>query len=231
MQKFLSALLLWMLSTGVLAASGSLLVYRVWEQGIDPYISRVIVTPDYVRLDEGAGGGGYTLFDRQQEILYNVSMEDRSVLVMNPTELLPQPSDGLILQEDVKVDDQAPEVAGRRPSNVRLLANGELCAELVVIDGVMEDAVEGLVELKLVLARIQAATLESVPLAMRTPCDLAMNVHAADRALRFGLPLQERSEGRSQSLIDFTTDFEVDEAMFALPAEFARRPMFAPGAI
>ena len=231
MQKILSALLLCALSTGGLAASGSLLVYRVWEQGIDPYISRVIVTPDHVRLDEGSGGGGYTLFDRQQEIIYTVSTEDQSVLVMNPTELPPDPSDSLILQEDVEVDEQAPAVAGRQPSNVRLLANGELCAELVVIDGVMEDAVEGLIELKLVLARIQAATLESLPPEMRRPCDLAMNVHAADRALRFGLPVQERSEGRSQSLIDFSTDFEVDDALFVLPAEFARRPMFAPGAI
>jgi len=231
MQKILSALLLCALPTGGLAASGSLLVYRVWEQGIDPYISRVIVTPDHVRLDEGSGGGGYTLFDRQQEILYTVSTEDQSVLVMNPTELPPDPSDSLILQEDVEVDEQAPAVAGRQPSNVRLLANGELCAELVVIDGVMEDAVEGLMELKLVLARIQAATLESLPPEMRTPCDLAMNVHAADRALRFGLAVQERSEGRSQSLVDFSTDFEVDDAMFTLPAEFARRPMFAPGAI
>jgi hypothetical protein len=231
MQKVLSACLFCVLTTGVLAESGSLLVYRVWERGIDPYISRVIVTPEYVRLDEGAGGDGYTLFDRQQEILYNVSMEDQSVLVMNPTGLPPEPNDSLILQEDVEVDEQAPAVAGRQPSNVRLLANGELCAELVVIDEVMQDAIEGLAELKMVLARIQAATLQSIPLAMRTPCDLAMNIHAADRSLRFGLPLQERSEGRSQSLVDFTANFEVDDAMFVLPAGFARRPMFDTGAI
>jgi len=225
MQKILMMALLSALAAGAAAESASLLVYRVWEQGTDPYVSRVIVTDDYLRLDEGADDGGYTLFDRQQEILYNVSPDDRSVLVME------QQGPGLILQEEVKVDTQAPTVAGQQPKNVRLLANGELCAELVVIEGVMQDAVDALSELKLALARIQAATLQAMPIDMRTPCDLAANVYAADRSLRFGLPLQERSEGRSQSLVDFRPDFEVDEGLLTLPQDFDRRPMFLPGGI
>ena len=231
MQKILMALVLSLGSAAVLARPASILVYQVWEQGIEPYISRVLVTPDYLRLDEGAAGKSYTLFDRQQEILYNVSMEERSVMVMNVTDPVPEDNDSLILQEEVKVDSQAPTVAGRQPTNVRLLANGEVCNELVVIDGVMGDAVEALAELKLVLARIQAATLGTVPLSMRTPCDLAANVYAADRSLQFGLPLHERSEGRSQSLVDFAADYEAENSLFELPQDFSRRPMFAPGAI
>jgi hypothetical protein len=138
---------------------------------------------------------------------------------------------GLDLTEQIEVDEQAPRVAGVQPKNVRLLANGELCSEMVVLEGVMEDALEGLRELKQTLARIQSATLEAVPLDMRTPCDLAANVYAPDRSLRFGLPLQERSDGRSQSLIDFVPDHEADDALFELPANFSRRSMFAPNAI
>jgi hypothetical protein len=101
----------------------------------------------------------------------------------------------------------------------------------VVIEGVMEEALDGLRELKLSLARIQARTLEATPLEMRTPCGLAANLYAADRSLNFGLPLQERGSGRSQSLVDFSPDHEVDAALFRLPAGFSRRSMFAPGAI
>ena len=231
MQKILMAGLLSALATGAAAESASLLVYQVWEQGTEPYVSRVIVTDDYLRLDEGADEGGYTLFDRRQEILYNVSPDDRSVLVMEHSVPVGEQNQGLILQEEVKVDAKAPTVAGQQPKNVRLMANGELCAELVVIEGVMQDAVDALSELKLALARIQAATLQAMPLDMRTPCDLAANVYAADRSLRFGLPLQERSEGRSQSLVDFRPDYEVDEGLLALPQDFDRRPMFVPGGI
>ncbi|MCB1816767.1 MAG: UDP-2,3-diacylglucosamine hydrolase [Chromatiaceae bacterium] len=228
MQKILMVVLMVATSAAV-AAPSSLLVYRVWEQGAEPYVSRVLVTADHVRLDEGSDTAGYTLFDRRQESIYNISVDDRSILVMDSAEPLPAAPDTLILQEQVEGDAEAPLVAGRRPKHVRLLANGELCGELVTIEGVMDEAVRGLAELKRVLARVQAATLSSMPLDMKTPCDLAANVYAADRPLRFGLPLQERATGRSQSLVDFSDSHDADAALFTLPEGFSRRPMFAPG--
>ena len=222
----LTALISW--SAGAAAAQTALLVYQVWEQGIEPYISRIMVTEDHVRLDEGSDSGDFTLFDRGQEILYNVQVEDRSVLVMNAEVPAEDESPGLILGHEVEADEGAPKVAGVQPKQVRLFANGELCSEMVVIEGVMEEALEGLRELKLNLARIQAATLEATPLDMRTPCDLAAHLYAPERSLEFGLPLQERSTGRSQSLVDFAADYEVDEALFRLPQGFSRRSMFGP---
>ena len=231
MQKILTSMVLLALSATATAAPAAMLVYQVWEEGADAYVSRVMVTEDYVRLDEGSDAGGYTLFDRQQEILYNVQIEDRSILVMNSDAPMPESNPGLILQEEVEVDEAAPRVAGAQPTQVRLLANGELCSEMVVVEGVMEDALEGLRELKLSLARIQSSTLDATPLSMRTPCDLAANLYAADRPLNFGLPLQERSAGRSQSLVDFSPDYDADDALFQLPADFSRRSMLVPGAI
>lgn len=230
MRTFLM-LLLWSPFGVVLADPAALLVYQVWESGIEPYTSRILVNDDHVRLDEGGDGGGYTLFDRRQEILYTVSVRDRAILVMNPPFDLPGGGGGLILQEEVEEDPAAPTVAGVRPKHVRLLANGELCSELVVLEGVMPEAVEALAELKRVLARIQRRTLDAVPLGQRDGCDLAANVYAADRSLRFGLPLQERSSGRSQSLVDFVADYEAPAALFTLPEAFARRAILGPEAI
>lgn len=231
MQKILISLVLLGLSAAAAAGQAGILVYRVWEEGTEPYVSRIMVTEDYVRLDEGSDTGAYTLFDRQREIIYNVQTEDRSILVLSAPEPSSDGADSLILNEEVKVDEDAPKVAGAQPIEVRLFANGELCSEMVVVEGVMEDALEGLRDLKLSLARIQSATLESTPLNMRTPCDLAANLYAADRPLNFGLPLQERSNARSQSLVDFAPDYQAEDALFQLPADFSRRSMFAPNAI
>lgn len=231
MQKMIPVFAMWLVALNAYADATSMLVYRVWEQGLDPYISRILVTPDHVRLDEGSDDGPFTLFDRQQEIIYNVSPEDGTVLVISSYQPVPAMNDGLILAEEVTPDTAAPKVAGQQPNNVRLLANGEVCAELATVDGVMEDAVEALAELKLVLARVQAQTLSAMPLSMRTPCDLASNVYAADRTLRFGLPLQERSAGRRQSLVDFAPAVEVDAAIFKLPSDYRRQSIFTTDAI
>lgn len=211
------------------AEDADLLVYQVWEKGSEPYLSRILVTPDYVRLDEGDDAGGYTLFDRRLEVIYNVSPEDQTILVMDLTDPVPARSDTLVLSETVKPDPQAPLVAGRRPTQVSLLANGEVCTELVVIDGVMQAALDGLAELKQALARVHAATLAAMPQDIRTPCDLASNVFAADRSLRFGLPLREGGAGRSQSLVDFAENHSVDPALFTLPQGYGRRPLFGAG--
>ena len=101
MRKIVMTLLLFASAASASAQQASLLVYRVWEEGIDPYISRILVTPDYLRLDEGEGSDGFTLFDRQQEIIYSVSLEERSVLVIDHTDMVPGDNDGLILDEEV----------------------------------------------------------------------------------------------------------------------------------
>lgn len=231
MQKILTTITLSLFAAAATAQSAGLLVYQVWEKGIEPYVSRVMVTDDHVRLDEGGDSGGFTLFDRNQEIIYNVQPADRLIMVMHAAAPVGDDDDSLILHEEVKVDEAAPKVVGVQPKEVRLFANGELCSEMVVIEGVMEDALEGLRELKLTLARIQAATQEATPLEMRTPCGLAANLYAAERSLEFGLPLQERSSDRSQSLVDFAADHEADDALFELPAGFSRRSIFASDAI
>ena len=179
-------------------------------------------------MDEGESDKGFALYDRSLEIVYNVMPAEQSILVLNPQSPQPDDNPAIILQEKVVADPAAPKVAGHTPTEVTLLANGEVCAQMVVIKGPMADALEGLGELKLTLARVHAATAGTVPLNMQSACDQATNIYAADRALQFGLPLQERGQGRSQSLVDFAADYDADPSLFELPAGYARRPMI-PG--
>ena len=57
----------------------SLLVYKVWEKETPAYITRILVTEKYVRLDDGNDNGDFTLFDRKNKAVYNVSKEDKIV--------------------------------------------------------------------------------------------------------------------------------------------------------
>lgn len=207
------------------AESAALLVYKVWERGIDPYISRILVTDDYVRMDEGDPHGSFTLFDRQQEIIYNVSTEDQSVLVINPGHVEIEKNAPLVLAEKRKIDPQAPKIADITPVDIELLANGELCEQITVAPGLMEAALDGLRELKQVLARVQAATIAGRPDGLQTACDLASNIHAPTRMLDFGLPIREQIQGRGQVLQDYAAEYAVDALLFEVPAGYRRMAM------
>jgi hypothetical protein len=227
MQKILTPLALALgLSTAALAEqSSTLLVYKVWEQGMGSYTSRVLVTPRFVRLDEGEGTLDYTLFDREQDIIYNISSEDRTALVMNPPVSEAEPPKDLVLDQRVAADPAAPKIAGHAPQNVTLLANGQVCREMVTVPGLLPEAMDGLRDLQRIVARVQAATLSIVPADMVTPCELADDVHAALRPLDHGLPIKERTERRSRSLVDFNPAYVVADDVLEIPAGYARVPM------
>ena len=93
MRTFLTLSLLVLASAGpgdLVAADipAALLVYRVSEQGTDPFISRILVTPNHVRMDEGGAADAFTLFDRRAGMLFNVDPEERSVQVLDPPEAI-----------------------------------------------------------------------------------------------------------------------------------------------
>lgn len=224
MQKVLMfVLLVW--AGQSFAQSAALLVYKVWEQGSDPYISRILVTADHVRLDEGESRGDFTLLDRKGGIIYNVSAADRNVLVMAPGDTNPEKEQALILSETDRPDEKIPKVAGKVPHRVELLANGERCTTLTVVPGLMESALEGLRDFRRVLSRIQAVSLAAMPQEMQTACELAMLVQAPTRSLDHGLPLSEESEGRVQLLLDYEAQFEVDPSLFVVPEDYRRIDM------
>lgn len=224
MQRLITWLLL-LAVTPAFAESAALLVYKVWEQGGDPYISRILVTPTHVRLDEGQDTGDYTLLDRAAGVVYNVSAEDHSVLVMAPGEVSPPAQPALMLDATDEPDTQAPKVAGRTPHRVELLANGERCTTLTVLPDTMEAALAGLRDLRRVLARVQARSLAAMPQDLQTACELASTVYAPTRALDHGLPLSEQSPGRVQVLLDYMPDFEVDGGLFGVPSGYQRIEM------
>ena len=182
-----------------------LLVYKVWETGLEPYISRILVTPRHVRMDEGQDQGGFTLYDREQGIIYSVSAEDESVLVLRPPGDLPGPVAGLKLSEKIEADEGAPPVAGKQPEQLQLFTNGELCRELVTVQGVMNHAVAGLAEFRRALARYRRSTETA---ATRSPCDQSEFLYASDRSLDFGLPIHDSYAGKRQVLLDFNQQYD-----------------------
>jgi len=202
----------------VAAEEVDLLVYAVKEEGLPKYLSRILVSDAFVRLDEGAASSnGYTLYNRVSHVLYNVDPEEETVLVLQPSGQQPRSPESLRLDEKLAADPDAPEIGGRKPRKLELYANGRLCRTLQVVEGLVPRAIQGLRELRLALARLQGeVSLEGNSDA----CELAEYVYAPTRALEHGLPLVDLMQGKQQWLVDFDSHHEVKDLLFEVPVEY-----------
>lgn len=217
------------------AAAGSLtadrLVYRVEERGIEPYISRFLITADLLRLDEGADQGGYALFDRQAGVVYNVDMQEATVLIIQPPEAaLPTPPVALDLGVEELPAPDLSEVEGVTPRHYRLQANGEVCVELTAVEGVMKSATAALAQFHGRLADQHALVMKAYPQESDDACDLAEFIYAPTRRFSHGLPLALTTAAKTEQLVDYDRDVIVDEGLFRVPDGFREIRMPTPPA-
>jgi hypothetical protein len=199
----------------------SIVSYMEREAGVDPYPVRIVVSDDFVRLDDGYDASDFVLLDRTTRTLYSVTHENRSVLIIEN-----QPSDATLpdtitLTEEQITDAEAPQIGGKQPVHVRYMANDTTCFEAVSVDGLMTDSVAGMQEFAIALGNRQRANMHTVPETMQTPCFLSRYVYTPGRLFAQGLPVQWWDEsGFYRSLTDFVDSEQVAPNLFYVPDDY-----------
>lgn len=190
------------------AADMTVLRYVDQDPGDPPYETRILVTPDFMRMDSGEDAGDFTLLDRQRRVVVNVMRDSKLAMVFAPGVLPPKPADWaprLEAGEAVR--------GGRR---FTLTLKGVVCSEGIAVKHAM-DAARAMGELKSILAATQYRVWKESPPDMRHDCDLANQVWNVDATLTLGVPLEEREfTGRSRKL-EGETRQPVDPGLFRVP--------------
>ena len=217
----LSGLLLVFCATVNAGREGTVLWYAEQEAGIEPYKVRYIVSRNFMRTDEGDDDGGFVLFDRIGRQVYSVVPENRTILHIDGKGGVPQAPPQLSIEIKRSVDEKAPEVAGKMPVTLELIANQALCYSAIIIPGYLEQARAALQEFAQALSIQQSRTLALTPQEYQTPCFLSQYIYATDFHLQQGIPLVDWSEqGHRRELFDYETGVELDEGLFELPQEY-----------
>jgi hypothetical protein len=213
---------------GAAEVEAGMLVYRVETPGEPDTISRLLTTPDYLRLDQGEADQGFILFDRRERVIYSVNPAEHSILEIDPPAAnLETPADLNIEMKPVTIED-APAVGGVKPVHWQLLANGGICREAILAPGLMPKSVAAYREYLLLLASQQAVSLQSIPEEFQSACDSALNVYAPDALLEKGLPLRLwDAQGYQEVLTEFKPDGRFPAEYFTLPAGYEHVPMGA----
>jgi len=215
---------LWLMigSSAHAEVKGTVLWYAEREAGIEPYRVRYIVTPGFMRSDEGDDKGGFVLFDRALRQIYSVVPQNRTILNIDGEGEVPQVPSTLSIEVRRSVDEKAPKVADKSPVTLELLADGELCYTAAIVPDHLQEAREALQEFALALAIQQSRTLAATPKEYQTPCFLARYLYATDFYLSQGISLLDWSEdGQRRELFDYQDGVELDAVLFELPDDFA----------
>lgn len=206
---------------------GIALYFVEQEEGGEASRTRMLITSEYLRIDDGADAGDFLLFRRADKTIYSVNTVDGVVLEIAHQQV-PAADAGLRHEVQRQEGDGLPEVAGRKVAHYRLFTNGQLCYELYAVEGLLPDAVSALREYRESLAGEQAAALPFTPKEMQSPCDLANNIYLPARHLAHGFPIRLMETTRNPirvritELIDYKTGLAIEPALFAVPASYRR---------
>ena len=198
-----------------------LVLYREQEPGTEPYPVRILVTPDFVRFDDGHNDSDFVLYDRHRQRITSVVHEDRSVMEFSaPRQLTLLGVQRPTINKLIEDDPQAPKIEDLPVKLLSITADGEECLHAAVVPGLLPGVVEALAEYHALIEKRNISELSNTPEEMRTPCYLANQVFDHGSQYDFGFPVQEAiRDGRSRVLMDYGHQL-VGSELFWIPEDY-----------
>ena len=204
----------------------TLLHFTEQDRGGAAYNTRMLVSRDYLRIDDGrpeeGADAGYLLLDRKARTVYSVSPGDKTILVITPLPITLTRPEHLVLSVQ-RDKDTLPQVDGRTVVHYHLLTGQTSCMDVYSAAGLLPHAVEALREYHEILAGEQAQTESHILDVERSPCDLADFVFAPARYLDHGFPVREvNRSGHTRQLVDYKLGAVLENGWHALPQDYRR---------
>lgn len=177
-------------------------------------VTRYLLTDRYLRMDYGQERDDYVLFDRQEKRVYNVTHDQRTIMLIEPGSVsIPKP-DKWKVKEDL-----LQEVPGKRSFDLEV--NEIKCSRITAAKNFLPDFVDALGDFNELMAATQAATYLATPPELRHPCELARYVLEPRRWLSSGFPLYEANmDGSIRRLLDYKAGMPIRSSLFILPEAY-----------
>ncbi len=203
---------------------GTVLIFDEHEKDVEPYQTRVIVTANYMRFDDGKGSADFVLFDRRANMIFNINSSDQTVISVAPQAVTAVPPFKLNNEVHKRNDlKSAPAIAGIKPQHYVFSTNQQHCYDVVAVKGLFNDVLIATRAFNAIIASQNAAALESLPADQQQPCDLSHSIFSYNRYLQFGFPIREwDTHGKRRSLVDFSKNVSLDKKLFVLPKGYKR---------
>ncbi len=226
MKRYLCTIVLFILPWLILGCQSSEIGQQInfaeQEPGIEPYVTRLIVNANFLRIDEGDLSTNYVVYDRKKRIIHNVNKENKTVMqIQSKANELQPPFPLTHTVKDLGALSDAPKINNTVPHHRQYLTNNELCSTVISVDGLLPEVVKSLIEFYNILADDSASTFYLLPADMHKPCDISRSMFSPTRHLLHGFPIKEwRPDGYSRTLYDYKENIATPATLFAVPKDY-----------
>ena len=206
---------------------GTLLIFSEREAGSESFTTRIFVNSEYMRMSDSLSPADFVLFNRAERTIYNVTQDEKSILVIRDRPHNVKPAIEIKYEEEAQPSNAIPKIDGRQATHYQYLANGKRCYDSVVLGGdFMPDVLAALREFRQVLANEHASSVNNVPKEMMDACDIAVNVFFATKHMDHGLPIREwNTKGYQRFLKDYREKVSAPDNSFVLPKGYEQYSM------
>ena len=204
------------------------LSYLEREPETDEYEVTMLVSSRYIRVDEEGDNTGFIVYDDKDKIIYSVSHDDQSVLVIKQHVFSTADFPVKPTIEYLPLDD-APMVSGKNVFNYRVYINDnnseakidneseETCLEVQLVENLLPEVRDILQNYQKVISGQQVKMADNKVTELQTACYYIDQVYDTGAYFEKGLPIQEWHSNEHSKILTGYSKVSVDSDKFKIP--------------
>jgi hypothetical protein len=207
------------------------LSYLEREPGTDEYEVTMLVSARNIRVDEEGDNSGFIVYDDKDKIIYSVSHDDQSVLVIKQhvfsiADLPVKPTIEYLQLAD------APMVAGKNVFNYRVYIkqsnseakidneSEETCLEVQLVENLLPEVRAILQNYQKVISGQQVKMVDNKITELQTACYYIDQVYNTGAYFEKGLPIQEWHSNEHSKILTGYSKVSVASDKFKIPQHY-----------
>ena len=204
-------------------ASEDILVTVLWFDELEAsraqIQTRYLITPQYLRIDNGDLHDDFILFDVTKKIIFSVNHEDKTILLIK-SDNWKKPDYEFVADISHETLEGAPAILGKQVKGYKVKVNGEVCTNIQYIPDIYKKEMDVLKHYQQTLSSQQIRSLSHTPEHMKTPCFMLDVAYNDGGYYDLGLPIQEwHNRGYARYLKDYKQE-KIAASIFKLPKAY-----------
>ncbi len=180
---------------------------------------RFLISKHYLRIDAGKNShDDFILLNRDKKVIYSVTPDREHIysiaLPLKRVTVVPPIPINMVISKLALPN--APTIMQQVVTAHTLKVNNKVCQKVSHVK-VLNEVLDALILYTTILAQRQQADIDSIPIDLLEPCDLAISTFHATWYYRYGFPAMIEQKDYQRFLHNYQENYAIERSLFTLP--------------